>query len=442
MKHISLFFLYYLPIAALWFGNTPLSTTTNNSTVIANVPCDPLDSLALVTFFNEVNGGPPCPSTPNPDWPWDLSDNVCEWFGITLNADGRVIEIELNNSGLTGPLPEDLTLLTELQVLRLSDNCLTGSIPASFGGFSELYTLWLDGNEFVGSLPDELCGLTSLQSLFLDENNLTGTVPECFNNLDFLLTFDMFSNCFDSLPDLTGMNSLTTGKFKVFENKLTFDDILPNINDIGIHYNPQDSVCIELDTTVQTGTTFNLSLGIDSGITTSSYQWYKNGAIFGTPTSANTLVFNPVTFADAGVYHCQVTNPGAPLLTLYSRAKTVNVVCGTSSFEFVETVCDGFEIEFGGVTYNMSNPFLSNTFTGADQFGCDSTVLIDLTFATPPPTVLDTTICPGTGITINGTVYDESNDSGLENFGTPDQFGCDSTVQVNLSFYPEAISNF
>ena len=419
-----------------------MSKTTSVNTA-ANVYCDPIDSLALVEFYNQTSSGGPCPPSASTGWttPWNLSDNVCDWPGITLNADGRVTHVELNSTGLTGPLPAELTILTELIVLRLSNNCLTGTIPTSFGDLTNVQTLWLDGNEFVGPIPEELCNMSTLSVLFLDENNFTGTFPACFDDLFALGSIDLFDNCFDSLPDLTGANSLSNDDLEVYDNKLTFDDILPNIDVVGTFYHPQDSVCLEIDTTVQTGTAFNLSLGIDAGITTSSYQWYKNGAIFGAPTSTNTLTFDPVTFADAGVYHCQVTNPGAPLLTLYSRAKTVNVVCGTSSFEYVETVCDGFEIEFGGVTYNSSNPFYSDTFLGGDQFGCDSTVLIDLTYSTPPPTMMDTTICPGTSIFVNGTEYNESNDSGLEEFGIPDQFGCDSTVQVNVSFYPEATSN-
>ncbi len=442
MKQITLFFLYYLSFALPWMAN-PSSDLSTEATAVNSVFCDPTDSLALVDFFNQTNGGPCFPSSPLPGWddPWVLTDLVCTWPGITLDANGRVIAIELNSSGLTGDIPIELSLLTELQELKVSNNCLTGTIPTEFEDLVNMRQLWIDGNELVGEVPEELCNMEDLTVFFLDENNLTGTFPFCFNNLNGLGTIDMFDNCFDSLPDLTGALSLTTGKLRVYNNKLTFDDLLPNIDDIATFYSPQDSVCVELDTTVQTGTVFNLSLGIDAGITTNSYQWYRNGVPFGPPNNSNTLVFDPVSFAAAGVYHCQVTNPAMPLLTLQSRSKTVTVVCGTSSFEFVEDVCSGFEIDFGGVTYDEGNPTFMTTLSGADQFGCDSIINIQLTFSTPPPTPLDTILCPGESITVNGTVYDEANDSGLESFGIPDQFNCDSSVQVNVTFYPEAISN-
>ncbi|MFT7451059.1 MAG: hypothetical protein ACI9VN_001782, partial [Patescibacteria group bacterium] len=446
MKQIAFLFIYYLSFALPWMANysSDLSTTSTEAVAVNSVFCAPTDSLALVNFFNQTNGGPCLPSSPFPGWdnPWVLTDLVCTWPGITLNAGGRVIAIELNSSGLTGNLPLDLAVLTELQELKVSNNCLTGTIPTEFEDLINMRQLWIDGNDLVGAVPEELCNMTNLTVFFLDENNLTGTFPNCFNDLDGLGTIDMFDNCFDSLPDLTGALSLATGKLRVYNNKLTFDDLLPNIDDIANFYNPQDSVCVELDTTVVTGTVFNLSLGIDADITTNSYQWYRNGILFGPPTNSNTLVFNPVSFAAAGVYHCQVTNPAMPLLTLQSRSKTVTVACGTSNFEYIENVCTGFEIEFGGVTYNVGNTTLITTLGGADQFGCDSTINIQLTFTTPPPpTPLDTILCAGESITVNGTVYNETNDSGLENFGVPNQFNCDSSVQVNLTFYPAAISN-
>jgi gliding motility-associated-like protein len=439
MKHISLFLFYSLSHLITW-----MMEPHHHKMIEApagTVYCNVLDSLSLVAFYDQTNNGAcPFPGPIGWDVPWNLNNNVCTWPGVTLNSAGRVIILELQNNGLTGNIPPELSTLTALQQLILSNNCLTGPIPPELGDLTNVSLFFLDGNDLTGSIPDEICNLINVSAMFLDENNLTGAVPTCFNNLDQLSQLDLFENCIDSIPNLNGMLNLGPNKLRVQNNKLTFDDILPNSGDIGSFYNPQDSFCTPLNITLQTGTTYNLDLGIDEGIPNNVYQWYRNGVPFGPTSNSNTLVFDPVTFASAGTYHCRVTNPSAPLLTLRSRAKTINVVCGTSVFTFTPDVCSGYEIVIGGVTYNEANPCDNITLPGQDQFGCDSIVNICLNYVSISPTPLDTTLCPGESITVNGTVYDEGNPTGLEMFGVPDQFNCDSSVQVSLSFFPEAES--
>ncbi|MEZ4933892.1 MAG: hypothetical protein R2788_17435 [Saprospiraceae bacterium] len=43
--------------------------------------------------------------------------------------------------------------------------------------------------------------------------------------------------------------------------------------------------------------------------------------------------------------------------------------------------------------------------------------------------------------TVNGTVYNAANPSGSETFPNGSLLGCDSTVLINLSFFPPASSN-
>jgi len=57
---------------------------------------------------------------------WDVTQTPCTWTGITCN-EGHVTEINRANIGLDGTLP-NLSNLTQLKVLDVSDNELTGSI--------------------------------------------------------------------------------------------------------------------------------------------------------------------------------------------------------------------------------------------------------------------------------------------------------------------------
>ena len=72
------------------------------------------DRAVLVTLYNATNG-------PN----WSNSDNwltdapLEDWYGVSLDASGRVREVRLDGNGLTGQIPPELGDLTNLQSLDL-----------------------------------------------------------------------------------------------------------------------------------------------------------------------------------------------------------------------------------------------------------------------------------------------------------------------------------
>ena len=49
--------------------------------------------------------------------------------GLTWNSDDRLIGLNLTNLDLTGDIPDGISVLTELEVLALSDNYITGDFP-------------------------------------------------------------------------------------------------------------------------------------------------------------------------------------------------------------------------------------------------------------------------------------------------------------------------
>ncbi len=54
----------------------------------------------------------------------------------------------------------------------------------------------------------------------------------------------------------------------------------------------------------------------------------------------------------------------------------------------------------------------------------------------PIPGVVNSTLCPGESLIVNGTVYDENNPTGTETIPNGSVMGCDSIIEVDLSFYP------
>jgi hypothetical protein len=175
------------------------------------------DSLALVDLYNQCNG---TNWTNNSGW---LITNVAGWQGVTV-ASNRVTELSLNNNLLNGNLPSSFCNLTALKYLYVSGNNLSGILPACFSLLTQLNTIDLHNNAFSGAIP---AGITSFSQL-----------------ADLLVEGNKFSN----LPDMSAMPELSN--LNIYDNRFTFEDILPNTSIINFQYTPQDSIGIRIDTLV------------------------------------------------------------------------------------------------------------------------------------------------------------------------------------------------
>ena len=106
------------------------------------------DSLELVNLYNATNGD---------QWenPWDLSQPVSTWHGVTLTDNGcSVKSIDLSDEGLSGQIPN--LDLSNLESLNLSKNQLSGSIP-DFNNLNSLETLDISMNRFTfRGVPDSI----------------------------------------------------------------------------------------------------------------------------------------------------------------------------------------------------------------------------------------------------------------------------------------------
>ncbi len=115
-----------------------------------------------------------------------LSDRpVREWYGVTNDANGRVIGLYLWKNQLAGSIPPELAGLSNLTYLNLWENQLTGSIPPELGNLSNLTYLNLRDNWLSGSIPPELGNLSNLIGLYLSDNQLTGCIPEALRDVEF-----------------------------------------------------------------------------------------------------------------------------------------------------------------------------------------------------------------------------------------------------------------
>ncbi|KAL6991100.1 Receptor-like protein 4, variant 2 [Sarracenia purpurea var. burkii] len=115
------------------------------------------------------NGDPCVPQ----QHPWTGADCQFDSTSSKWAIDGLV----LDNQGLKGILPNDISKLRYLQNINLSGNTIHGPIPSSLGTITTLEILDLSYNMFNGSIPESLGQLTSLRRLNLNSNSLSGRVP-------------------------------------------------------------------------------------------------------------------------------------------------------------------------------------------------------------------------------------------------------------------------
>ncbi len=181
----------------------------------ATVVCTHPDKAALIELYEATNG---------PGWTntWDTTScDVCSWYGVGCNANGRVVCIDMDGvgqcqwdqngsgNGLNGTIPD--LALPELIDLNLSfNNNLTGNIP-NFSGIPKLERLNLYQISVEGPIPN-FSNFPNLTGMGISGTNITGPLP-----------------AFDNLPKLRALgvtnNSQLDGPIPNLSNRPMLDDV-------------------------------------------------------------------------------------------------------------------------------------------------------------------------------------------------------------------------
>ena len=169
-------------------------SATQTMTVTTAASAGPQSDREVLEVLYDGTGGPGWTNRRN----WKTSAPLDQWYGVTTDTAGRVMELRLDDNGLTGPIPGALERLANLRWLHLDGNALTGAVPAWLGNLVRLRTLGLSRNDLTGPIPDELESLANLEHLDLGGNAVTGAVPAWLGNLGRLRTLSLWRN------DLTG----------------------------------------------------------------------------------------------------------------------------------------------------------------------------------------------------------------------------------------------
>jgi gliding motility-associated-like protein len=108
-------------------------------------------------------------------------------------------------------------------------------------------------------------------------------------------------------------------------------------------------------------------------------------------------------------------------------------------YQLNATLCAGDSIVVNGKVYNKDKTLGTEVFSNATSLGCDSIVQVKLLILPQAQSIIQQILCPGESIVVNGITYDESKPTGIERFTNGAANGCDSLVQIELQFYPKNI---
>lgn len=116
-------------------------------------------------------------------------------FAEQLSALTALKRLDLSNSGLTGAIPQVLTRLTQLESINLSGNALTGELlPGILCVYPNLRVLNLSRNRFEGEIPVCIALLGNVQELNLSDNRFQGSIPKEFGSMPNLAVFNVSNN--------------------------------------------------------------------------------------------------------------------------------------------------------------------------------------------------------------------------------------------------------
>ncbi len=110
------------------------------------------------------------------------------------------------------------------------------------------------------------------------------------------------------------------------------------------------------------------------------------------------------------------------------------VVRDTARTTLRQTICSGESLQFGERTLRTSGRYRQDLRTG---YGCDSSVVLELTVSPTYATAIDTTVCPGTQLSFGSRLLVRA---GRYVDSLQTQAGCDSVVVLNLRYYPAPAS--
>jgi len=157
----------------------------------------------------------------------DPDSHHCQWQnpseskGIFCDDDLEVIGFQLSDRFISGTIPDELYLLTNLWNLDLG-GCtnIRGTISTYIGRLSDLWDVRLDGTSMEGSIPSEIGMLTHMWRWASYDSHVNGSLPTELGNLIDLEVIDVKGSA------MTGPLPVELGNLVNLESVYMFNNLL------------------------------------------------------------------------------------------------------------------------------------------------------------------------------------------------------------------------
>ncbi|KAG2726241.1 hypothetical protein I3760_01G102600 [Carya illinoinensis] len=167
----------------------------------------------------------------------NLTGSIPAEMGLFSNL--RYLNLSWNN--LKSRVPPELGFFPNLTILDLRNSALYGSIPGEICDSGSLGILQLDGNALMGSIPEEIGNCTSIYLLSLSHNDLNGSIPKSISNLNKLKILQLeFNELSGEIPQELGrlQNLLAVNiSYNRLEGRLPVGGIFPNLDQSSLQGN-------------------------------------------------------------------------------------------------------------------------------------------------------------------------------------------------------------
>lgn len=121
--------------------------------------------------------------------------------------------------------------------------------------------------------------------------------------------------------------------------------------------------------------------------------------------------------------------------------RTIPVIVYPQAIGIVDTIlCPGAELNLSGEIFNEARLSDVIVLPITSARGCDSTVIVNVSYRQPAISTLDTTLCPGEQLLLFGQAFNANRLSGAVRTSMPSAEGCDSTIFVSIQFFAPAFS--
>ncbi|XP_044361497.1 putative leucine-rich repeat receptor-like serine/threonine-protein kinase At2g24130 [Triticum aestivum] len=129
--------------------------------------------------------------------------------------------LNLSHNLLNGSIPQGITNMRQLERLHLSNNLLSGDIPLSLGMIPWLGHVNFSQNRLTGAIPPSIVQCLMMQNLDLSYNMLQGKIPAGLSRMSGLLNLNLAGNLLSGAIPMTISEMVRLQLLNLSSNKLS-----------------------------------------------------------------------------------------------------------------------------------------------------------------------------------------------------------------------------